>query len=42
MNVEELKRMKISELNKLAKDYKLKGTGGLKKQEFCITALSLL
>ena len=39
MNVEELKRMKISELNKLAKDYKLKGTGGLKKQELIFAIL---
>jgi transcription termination factor Rho len=39
MNVEALKRMKISELNKLAKDYKIKGTGGLKKQELIFAIL---
>ncbi|MCK5097641.1 MAG: transcription termination factor Rho, partial [Desulfobacteraceae bacterium] len=39
MNVEELKKMKISELNKLAKDYKLQGTGGLKKQELIFAIL---
>ncbi len=39
MNVEALKRMKISELNKLAKDYKVKGTGGLKKQELIFAIL---
>jgi len=39
MNVEALKRMKISELNKLAKDYKISGTGGLKKQELIFAIL---
>jgi transcription termination factor Rho len=39
MNVEELKKMKISELNKLAKNYKIKGTGGLKKQELIFAIL---
>jgi len=39
MNVEELKRMKISELNKLAKEYKIEGTGGLKKQELIFAIL---
>ncbi|MCP3901836.1 MAG: transcription termination factor Rho, partial [Desulfobacteraceae bacterium] len=39
MNVDALKRMKISELNKLAKDYKVKGTGGLKKQELIFAIL---
>ncbi len=39
MNVEALKRMRISELNKLAKEYKLKGTGGLKKQELIFAIL---
>ena len=33
MNLVELNKMKISELTKLAKDYKIKGIGGLKKQE---------
>jgi transcription termination factor Rho len=39
MNVEALKKMKISELNKLAKDYKIAGTGGLKKQELIFAIL---
>jgi transcription termination factor Rho len=39
MNVEALKRMRISELNKLAKEYKIKGTGGLKKQELIFAIL---
>ena len=39
MNLEELKRMKISELTELAKKYKLKGVGGVKKQELIFALL---
>jgi len=39
MNLEELQRMKISELTKLAKKYKLKGFGGVKKQELIFALL---
>lgn len=39
MNVDALKKMKISELNKLAKEYKIIGTGGLKKQELIFAIL---
>ena len=39
MNVEALKRMRISELNKVAKEYKIQGTGGLKKQELIFAIL---
>jgi len=31
MNLEELKRMKMSELTKLAKKYNITGVGGVKK-----------
>ena len=39
MNLEELKRMKISELTKLAKKYNIQGIGGLKKQELIFSLL---
>ncbi len=39
MNLEELKKMKISELTKLAKEYNIKGIGGLKKQELIFSLL---
>ena len=39
MNLEELKRMRISELTELAKKYKIKGVGGVKKQELIFALL---
>ena len=39
MNLVELNKMKISELTKLAKEYKIKGIGGLKKQDLIFTLL---
>ncbi len=39
MNLEELKRMKISELTHLAKKYNIKGVGGVKKQELMFALL---
>lgn len=39
MNLEELKRMKISELTDLAKQYNIKGVGGVKKQELMFALL---
>lgn len=39
MNLEELKRMKISELTHLAKKYNIRGIGGVKKQELIFAIL---
>jgi transcription termination factor Rho len=39
MNIAELNKMKISELSKLAKHYKIKGISGLKKQELIFSLL---
>jgi len=39
MNLKELKNMKISELNKLAKQYNLQGSGGLRKSELIFALL---
>ncbi|MBU2627433.1 MAG: transcription termination factor Rho, partial [Proteobacteria bacterium] len=39
MNLVELNKMKISELSKLAKEYKIQGIGGLKKQELIFALL---
>ncbi len=39
MNLVELNKMKISELTKLAKEYKIQGIGGLKKQELIFALL---
>ena len=39
MNLVELNKMKISELSKLAKDYKITGISGLKKQELIFALL---
>ena len=39
MNLEELKKMRISELTKLAKEFKIDGIGGLKKQELIFAIL---
>ncbi len=42
MNLEELKRMKISELTKLAKKYNIQSIGGLKKQELIFSLLQAI
>jgi transcription termination factor Rho len=39
MNLKELKNMKISELNKLAKDLKVQGAGGMRKSELIFALL---
>lgn len=39
MNITELKEMKISELNRLAKDYKIDGAAGMRKQELIFALL---
>ena len=39
MNIAELNKMKISELSKLAKQYKIQGISGLKKQELIFSLL---
>ncbi len=39
MNLEELKKMKMSELTKLTKKYKIKNTGGIKKQSLIFAIL---
>jgi len=39
MNLVDLNKMKISELTKLAKDYKIKGISGLKKQDLIFALL---
>jgi len=39
MNLVELNKMKISELSKLAKEFKISGIGGLKKQELIFALL---
>jgi transcription termination factor Rho len=39
MNIAELNKMKISELSKLAKEYKIQGISGLKKQELIFSLL---
>ncbi|RLB52376.1 MAG: transcription termination factor Rho [Deltaproteobacteria bacterium] len=39
LNLKELKNMKISELNKLAKEYKVQGGGGMRKSELIFAIL---
>ena len=39
MNLVDLNKMKISELSKLAKEYKIQGFGGLKKQDLIFALL---
>ena len=39
MNIDELKKMKISELNKMAKEYKIEGASGMRKQELIFSLL---
>ena len=39
MDIAELKEKKVSELNKLAKDLKINGVGGLKKQDLIFQIL---
>jgi transcription termination factor Rho len=39
MNLVDLNKMKISELSKLAKEFKIQGFGGLKKQDLIFALL---